>query len=178
MLILFTIFAVFSAILAATLIAARRKFHLIEQNDSKQLSAENFRPLFAPTDEDIRAFENAERKTLLAKERENARRLFAEKIRSVHEFEKIWRVSPDKRSTVKLLVMAAETEDVQTFSKTAENVIKLWRENRIESLKSEDLADLLDSHFRTLPQQERTSGIGFWLKEEVKNLRSESEENL
>ena len=178
MLILFTIFAVFSVILIAALSAARRKSHLIEQNDSKQLHAENFRPLFAPTDEDIRAFENAEKEKLLAKERENTRRLFAEKIESVHEFEKTWRVSPDKKNTIKLLVMAAETEDVQTFSETAENVIQLWREKRIESLKSEDLADLLDSHFRTLPQQERTSGIGFWLKEEVKNLRSESEGNL
>ena len=176
MLILFTIFVVFAAILVAALSAARRKAHLIEQNNNKQLHAENFRPLFAPTDEDIRAFERAEKEKLFAKERENERRLFAEKIESVHELEKVWRISPDKKSTVKLLVMAAETEDVKTFSETAENVIQLLREGRIEGLKSNDLADLLDSHFRTLPQQERTSGVGFWLKEEIENLRSKSED--
>jgi len=69
--------------------------------------------------------------------------------------------------------LASESENAKIFSEISENVIKLWRENRIENLEARDLADLLDSHFRTLPQQERTSGELFWLREEIENLRRE-----
>ena len=113
-----------------------------------------------------------------AKKADAERRILARKIEKVSEFEKNWRVLPDRKKTIELLFLASQSENAKTFSEISENVIKLWRENRIKNLSASDLADLLDSHFRTLPQQERTSGIGFWLKEEVKNLRSESEENL
>lgn len=156
--------------------AKRRKSLPLEQNPPKNLSAENFRPLFQPTEEDMRAFEREENARAEAKKAEEARRILVEKAEKLSEFEKTWRELPDRKKTIELLFLASESESAKTFSEISENVIKLWRENRIENLTALDLADLLDSHFRTLPQQERTSGTGFWLKEEIKNLRTKSEE--
>ena len=175
MLILFIILAAFSAVITLALFAKRRKAYLLEQNNPKNLPAENFRPLFAPTDEDIRAFELAENEKLLAKEREEIKRLAEEKIEKVYEMEKNWRRSPDRKATAKLLFSVSELSNAKIYGEIAESVIKVWREDKIGNLSARDLADLLDSHFRILPQQERTSGAIFWLREEIEKLRSKSE---
>ncbi|MEP6903227.1 MAG: hypothetical protein ABJA66_15870 [Actinomycetota bacterium] len=177
MLFLFIILVVLSAVAVLAISVKRRNSNLLEQNPPKNLSAENFRPLFQPTVDEIYAFEQAEKLQIEAKKAEEARRILVEKIEKVSEFEKIWRASPDRKKTIELLFLASQSENAKTFSEISENVIKLWRENRIESLKAKDLAALLDSHFRILPQQERTSGAIFWLKGEIENLRSQSEEN-
>lgn len=175
MLILFIFLTAVSTLFVLALFAKRRKAHLLEENKPKNLNAENFRPLFAPTDEDIRAFEREEKEKLLAKEREEMRRLTEEKIEKVYEVEKSWRASPDKKATAKLLFSASEPGNAKIYGEIAESVIKIWREDKIENLSARDLADLLDSHFRILPQQERTSGAIFWLREEIEKLRSKSE---
>lgn len=175
MLILFIVLTAISALVVLALFAKRRKAHLLEENNPKNLNAENFRPLFAPTDEDIRAFEREEREKLLAKEREEARRLTEEKIEKVYELEKNWRTSPDKKATAKLLFSASELGNAKIYGEIAESVIKIWREDKLGNLSAQDLAELLDSHFRILPQQERTSGAIFWLREEIEKLRSKSE---
>jgi hypothetical protein len=176
MLILFTILVVLSAVALLAISVRRRNSNLLEENPPKNLSAASFRPLFQPTEDDIRAFEREEKAQIEAKKAEDARRILEEKFEKVREFEKVWRGSPDKKKTIELLFLASQTESAKIFSEISENIIKLRRENRIESLKTNDLAELLDSHFRTLPQQERTSGVGFWLKEEIENLRAKSED--
>lgn len=173
MLFLFTILVVLSAVAMLAIFAKRRNSNLLEQNPPKTISAENFRPLFQPTGDDIRAFERKENAKIEVHKAEEARRILVEKAEKLSEFEKNWRVSPDRKKTIELLFLASESENAKTFGEISANVIKLWRENRIENLTVQNLADLLDSHFRTLPQQERTSGVGFWLKEEIGNLRSE-----
>ncbi|HVE55685.1 MAG TPA: hypothetical protein VNB22_02590 [Pyrinomonadaceae bacterium] len=178
MLILFTILVALSAVALLAISAKRRKFLPLEQNPPKNFEAENFRPLFQPTHEELRAFEREENARIKAKEAEKVRRILVEKTEKAFEFEKIWRDLPDRKKTIELLFLASESENAKTFSEISENVIQLWRENRIENLTALDLADLLDSHFRTLPQQERTSGALFWLKEEIRNLRRKSEDNF
>lgn len=175
MLILFTFLAAFSAVVILALFAKRRKVHLLRQNNPKNPNAENFRPLFAPTDNEISAFEREEKEKLLAKERETARRLAEEKQEKVYELEKKWLASPDKKTLGELLLAASETGSAKLFSKIAENVIKIWREDKIKNLSARNLAELLDSHLRIIPQQERTSGAAFWLREEIKTLRLKSE---
>lgn len=178
MLILFTILVVLSAVAVLAMSVRRRNSNLLEQHSPKNLSAESFRPLFQPTEDEIRAFEKEEKVQIEAKKAEQARQISVQKAEKVSEFEREWHIAPDRKKTIELLFLAARSENAKTFSEISENVIKLWRESRIENLKAKDLADLLDSHFRTFPQQERTSGVGFWLKEEIKNLRSQSEENF
>jgi hypothetical protein len=178
MLILFTILVVLAAVALFAISGKRRNSNLLEENPPKNLSAASFRPLFQPTEDDLRAFELEEKLQAEAKKAEDARRILEEKFEKVREFERVWRGSPDRKKTIELLFLTAQTENAKIFSEISGNIIKLWRENRIENLNLKDLADLLDSHFRTLPQQERTSGVGFWLKEEIENLRAKSEENF
>ncbi len=174
MLILFTILVVLSAVaLLVTISAKRRNSLLLEQNPPKNFEAENFRPLFQPTEAELRAFEREEKARIETEKAKEARLIFEEKAEKVSEFEKVWSAAPDRKRTIEFLFLSAESENAKIFSETSENVIKLWRENRIENLTARDLADLLDSHFRLLPQQERTSGVIFWLKKEIERLRSE-----
>jgi hypothetical protein len=100
-------------------------------------------------------------------------RILEEKAEKISEFEKAWSAAPDRKRTIELLFLAAQSENAKIFSEVSESVLNLWRENRIENLTAHDLADLLDSHFRILPQQERTSGAIFWLKKEIERLRAE-----
>ncbi len=153
---------------------SRRKS--LETNEPKQFAdSPPYRSLFEPDDEEIRAIERREKAETLAKESEQTRLSAMEKVEKAENHLKTWRVSPDKSQTAELLKLASETENANSFSEIAENVIQVWRENKISNLNAADLADLLDSHFRILSQQERTSGALFWLKEEIKNLRDESE---
>lgn len=173
MLILYTILVVLSAAALLAILAKRRNSNLLEQNPPKNFEVENYRPLFAPTDDELRAQTREEKAKTEAKKADEARRILIEKAEKATEFEKVWRAAPSRKRTIELLFLAAASESAGIFSEISENVIKLWRENRIENLTARDLADLLDSHFRILPQQERTSGALFWLKEEIRNLRRE-----
>jgi hypothetical protein len=173
MLYIFTILVVLSAASLLFIFVKRRNSNLLEQNPPKNLSAANFRPLFEPDEDDLRAFEREEKALEDAKKADEARQVLVEKAEKASELKKTWSASPDRKRTIELLFLASESENAKFFSEISENVIKLWRENRIENLEARDLADLLDSHFRILPQQERTSGELFWLREEIENLRRE-----
>ncbi|HEY8561771.1 MAG TPA: hypothetical protein VIL74_15450 [Pyrinomonadaceae bacterium] len=173
MLILFTILVVLSAVAALAISFKRRSSNFPEQNPPKNFEAESFRPLFEPTEDELRAFAREENALREAKMADEARRVLVEKSEIVSEFERTWQSAPDRKGAIELLFLASASESAQTFGKAAEKVINLWRENRIENLTARDLADLLDSHFRILPQQERTSGALFWLKEEIQALRGE-----
>ncbi|MBS1794158.1 MAG: hypothetical protein JSS81_09905 [Acidobacteria bacterium] len=154
----------------------RRRSNLLEQNPPKNLSAADFRPLFEPTEDEIRAFERAEQARLDAARAEERRRIADARIGETREFAKSWSLAPDRKGTIELLFRASQTENAEIFSEISENVLQLWREHRIENLTALELADLLDSHFRILPQQERTSGAVFRLREEIGRLRARSEE--
>jgi hypothetical protein len=177
MLILYTILVVLSAVAMLAILAKRRNSKLLEQNPPKNFEVENYRPLFAPTEDELRAAAREEKAAIEAKKADDARRMLVEKSEKVTEFARQWRLAPDRKRTIELLFLASGAESARLFSEISENVIKLWRENRIENLEARDLADLLDSHFRILPQQERTSGAGFWLKEAIERLRKSEEIN-
>lgn len=150
------------------------------QLDSPQINQQfdkppPYRSLFEPTDAELRALEREEQQRRKDLEIEKVRQTAIAKEEKVFAFQNEWTLAPDKRKTIELLRLATQCESAQIFSQISENVIKLWRENKIENLSAPDLADLLDSHFRTLPQQERTSGVGFRLKQKIAELRSCSE---
>jgi hypothetical protein len=182
--ILLILFYLAVVIAAGLLIAFGFLFYL----KSRQLSApedqrlnlyppdpRNYRPLFAPSEEDIRALEQAEKERALEAEREGAGEALRKKSVLANEFQAVWSSAPGRRQTAELLRLAAESESAETFSQIAENVLKVWQEKRIEGLTAADLAGLLDSHFRILPQQERASGALFRLKQEIAALRREPE---
>jgi len=153
-----------------------RKNSLNPTNQKQFADAPPPRSLFAPTDEEIRVLEGEEQARLDARQKEAERRIVFERAEKVREFEKIWRAEPTKQNTVELFRLASESESAEIFSQTAENVIQVLHHEQAGGLSNKDLADLLDSHLRILPQQERFSGALFWIKREIERLRQKSEE--
>lgn len=181
--ILFTI--IFFVMVVAIGASAVLGFSFYLRRQSKRLQTKNqplfqepprYRPLFAPTDEEIRALEREEKSRQAAKIEDEIRQAKEEKIKLARDFQKIWQNRPNTGNTIEFLRFAAESENAEIFSETARNVLNFWNDKKIDNLSAQDLADLLDSHLRTLPQQERASGILFWLKQEIESLRRKSEE--
>ena len=151
---------------------------LNENNHNQINELPPYRSLFEPTDEEIRALEREEKLKLEAKKVEDARQVSAEKIERVHKFHTVWLSEPNKRNTVELLRLASESESAKTFSKMAESVFKVWDDKKLVDLTANDLANLIESHLRILPPQERTSGKLFWLRQQIQSLSTKSEEDL
>ena len=165
-----------SAVAGFSIYLKRRRSKSLDATNQKQFDEPPpYRPLFAPTDEDIRALEREEEVKKEAQRKEAEHKITFEKAAAVREFEKIWRGEPTKQNTVELLRLAAMSESAEIFSQTAENVIQVTHHEQAGVLSKKDLAELLDSHLQILPQQERFSGAIFWLKQEIENLRRKSE---
>lgn len=146
---------------------------LLDENKPRNLAAENYRPLFEPTDDDLRQFEVKEKSRLAAKQAEDESLLLEEKLVNLEKSRKTWRDSPDKASAIELLYLASQTANGEAYLETANIVLEAWRAGDISSLTADDLAHLLDSHFWLLPAHERTPGISFRIKQEIESLRRE-----
>jgi hypothetical protein len=136
-----------------------------------------YRPLFAPSESDILAFERADEKVKQERAQEEKLRAaeneFAVKTEHTGTLFRVWTKAPDGKRLGGLLQAAAETESAEFFSEISTNVIQIWHSKKIAGLTAADLAALLDSHLRLLPQQEIASGALFWLKQEIAALRNE-----
>ena len=155
----------------------KRRTKSLDSFNQNQFAESPPRSLFAPDNEELRTIERENEKLRSAKSAEQERLLKVEKAKAVRLFQEKWQTAPDKKTTAELLRAAAMSESAEIFSETAESVVEMWRANRIENLTAPDLADLLDSRYRLLPEQERTSGAIFWVKREITKLRSRSEAN-
>lgn len=157
-------------------------FSIIHTRRTKFLQTKNpnqieptYKSLFAPNDAEMRAFEQVEKLKAEAEKAESANRVLYEKAEKLSGIKKVWLENPNKKNTIELLFLAAQSESAKTFSETAKSVIQIWRAGKLESLTANDLAQLAESHLWLLPQQERTSGAVFWLKQEIADLRRKSE---
>lgn len=173
MLILFTILVVLSAVIAiSVLLKTQTNRKTLSSDNPKEIEPPQFRSLFAPNEEEIRALEREEKTLIAAQKDEEAKRVSAEKLEKVRKFQEIWILSPDKKNTIELIYLAAGSESGKIFSEIAESVVKLWQAKKIEDFSGDDLAQILESHFWLLPNEERTSGVSFWLKQEIAGLRT------
>jgi hypothetical protein len=175
-----TFFVIVIALGAAAVVGfsiyLKRKDKSLDTTNQKQFDEPPpYKSLFAPDDAEIRALEREARMKVEAERKEAEEKAAFEKSEKVREFEQVWRGEPTRQNTIELLRVAAESGTAEIFSQTAENVIQLTLHEQAGGLSKEDLADLLDSHLRILPQQERLSGAIFWLKQEIENLRRKSE---
>ena len=146
----------------------------LEENPPSFLAAENYRPLFEPTDEELRQFETEEKAQLAAKQVDDARLISEEKLVNLEKFRQTWRESPNKAATIELLYMASQTENGEAYLETANIVLKAWQAEKVPDLAADDLAHLLDSHFWLLPTHERTPGVSFRIQQEIAGLRRAS----
>lgn len=174
MLILIAVLAFASAAFLLFRYARRQSLSVSNTNLNAIEPPNGARPLFAPSAADI-ARETAEQEA-----KENARREYrasAESISKIDAALREWRLSPDSRTTAQLLGLAAASTRSGDFENAADEVIKIFHESGIAGLTSPDLAALLDSHYRLLPGEARSSGALFWLKQEVARMRSEINKN-
>ena len=171
MLLLIAVLAVISAAVLLVYYVKRQDRDLIEDNPSYNLSAENFRPLFAPTDEEMREFEREESAKREVAARAEAEMAEAAKKDEIRRLQIEWKAFPDKQKTIELLYAASQTGDADVFCDASEQILQVFRETGIGGLSPDGLAELLDSHYRLLPQAERSSGAVFRLKQEIAELR-------
>jgi hypothetical protein len=174
MLFFIIIFAFLTTVTAVYTVLAVKNFN--PSANRKQFNPKNFRGLFQPTEDDIRAFEKAEKEAEQAKTDEMKRLESEEKISKVAEFIQIWNKLPSKRNTLELLYIASQSESAIVYRDAAKSVLESWNNGKIENLSAEDLAQMLESHYWLLPTEQRTSGIQFGLNQEIASLRRKSSE--
>lgn len=176
-------FATIIAVGAATVFGfsfyLRRRAKSFAPNNQNQFAenAPQYRSLFEPDEAEIRLLESEETAKIQAENDEAARRSSLEKVERVQELQTIFLENSTRRNAVEFLLSAASGDEAKTFSRAAESVIKVFRENKIKNLTATDLADLLDSRVGLLSQQERASGAIFWLRQEIAELRPKPEGN-
>jgi hypothetical protein len=151
---------------------------LSEKPMRRELPQPQYRPLFQPDDEELRAEARAEAEQLKEIERQESLKQTEEKLALFGELRQTWAQSPNRGSTIELLYEASQVSDGSVYLETCEQIVALWRARQIAELSAADLAHLLESHFWLLPDRTRTPGVSFRLKEEIAGLRRESEENV
>lgn len=172
MLLIFTTFLLLLASISlAVLLKKIFSPKLLEENQPRPIAPQYFRPLFAPTDEDLREFEAKEKAELTAKQSEEIERIAKETLVNFEKFRQTWRESPNKATTIELLYRASQTDSGEAYLETARIVLQIWRTGEISDLTADDLAHLLDSHFWLLPMHERTPGVSFRIQQEIAGLR-------
>jgi hypothetical protein len=129
-----------------------------------------YRSLFEPTDDEIRLQQREDYLRKQADEKASRQEQLKQKAAAVRKELSAWLGAPDKSGAVRVILEASGSESARVYSEIAESVIKVVRENRVPGLGGNELAELLDSHFRLLPQQERNSGELHWLKNEITAL--------
>jgi hypothetical protein len=175
MLLFIIIFSFCTTVTAAYALLAFKNFN--RSTNQNTFNPKKFRGLFQPTEEEIRASEKAEKEIEQAKTGEAKRLELEEKISKVVESIDVWRKLPSRRNTLELLYVASKSENGRVYSDAAKSVLESWQNGKIDDLSAEDLAQILESHFWLLPDEQRTSGINFGLNQEIASLRRKSLEN-
>lgn len=176
MLFLFTtLLFILAGVSLAILIRKLVKPVLLEQGDRRRnLAAATYRPLFEPTDDDLRRLEADEIKQLAANTAEEKRLELKERIAKLETFRRNWFGSPNRAATIELLYRASQTSDGNAYHDVCESVMAAWRGGKLADISANDLAQLLETHFWLLPADQRTPGVSFRLMQETAGLRRDS----
>jgi len=131
----------------------------------------NARPLFEPTDEDLRREDEIENARFIAKREYYAR---ASSRAKVDKALQNWRDAPNANAAAELLRITAGDGLEGDFSRAANEIVSAFHSNRIDGLTGRGLAALLDSHLRLLRVGTDDSGELFWLRQEIAQLNEEN----
>jgi hypothetical protein len=129
----------------------------------------NARPLFAPSDADLRREADLEKARFIAKREYQAK---TQSRAAVDEALANWRRVPRRSNATELLRVTAESGLEGDFSRAANEILIQFRGSGIDGLTADDLAALLDSHSQLLSSMERGSGELFLLRQEIAKLRN------
>jgi hypothetical protein len=87
-----------------------------------------------------------------------------------------WQKAPDKSFTVKMLHIAALSDDADTFRNAVELTVQFWRDGKLSDMSATELNALLNGEFWVLSTATRSSGAGFVLKRSLASARRELEQ--
>jgi hypothetical protein len=106
---------------------------------------------------------------------ENAPKVDREAFEQAIEAIRTWQESPNRSSTVKLLHVAALSDNAKTYGRAIELVLMSWRDGSLTDLSAKELHSLFNSEYWVLSSRTRTSGEGFVLKRTLANANRELE---
>jgi hypothetical protein len=168
-----TIFAVLAFVSAAVLLVtylARQARNPVNEKTVADLPPGHARPLFEPTVDDLKALERDERQQIAAGIKAEHERARDEASQAIDARIAAFAPAANKQNAIDLIVSIAGHGDAGQFSRAASEIIRVFRAGGIDRLTAGDLAALLDSHYRLLPAEVRSSGELFWLKKEIAEL--------
>lgn len=172
MLLIIAVLAIVSAAFLLFRYAKRQQPQISDNNRVLSDPPLGARPLFAPTDEELRRDAREQTAREIAKREYSARAKAREKIDAALL---AWRENKNRKCAAELLSVAAENGRDGDFARAAEEILATYHESGIDGVPANDLAALIDSHLMLLSNEERSSGANFWVKKEVAKLRSGSD---
>ena len=81
--------------------------------------------------------------------------------------------TPDRRSTIEMMHVAALSDDAVVYQHAVELVISHWQTGKLIEFSPEELIELFDSQFWILAPEARRGGAGFALKRKLAGARRE-----
>lgn len=169
MLFFLTIFVVILAAVALAFLARRsRQDRILPDYDPVNIDASQFRPLFAPSEEDLVNVEREHQAEIDALRVQNSRRESEKKLAKFEEFRQTWRASVSRTNTIELLSRAIEFQSGEIYIETVRIILD---ERPVADIADEDLARLIESNFWLLPANEKTPGVTFAINHDLNALR-------
>ncbi len=89
------------------------------------------------------------------------------------KFIESWKRTPDRKTTARMLHVAALSGDAGIYQHAIETAAQIRRDTVVPSLSAEELRQLVESEYWLLPAESRNSGAGFVLKQAMARLRRE-----
>lgn len=89
-----------------------------------------------------------------------------------------WKDSPEIHSTVKMLHLAALSDDAETFRQAVEIALNSWRNGKLSDISAVELQSLINGEFWVLSSNTRSSGAGFVLKRTLATAKRELEPTM
>ena len=171
MLLLIAVLAIMSAAFLLFRFTRRHDTQVTVQIPASADPPPNARPLFAPTDEELRRDSEAENARFIAKREYYAR---ASSRAKVDKALQSWRDESNAKTAAELLRVAADSGLDGDFSRASNEIVDQFHSHGIDGLAARDIAALLDSHSRLLPAGTNNSGELFWLRQEIARLNEEN----
>jgi hypothetical protein len=87
------------------------------------------------------------------------------------KFIESWKREPERKTTARVLHVAALSGDAHVYQQAVETTVQYWRDGRVPALEAGELRQLDESEYWLLPAESRNSGAGFTLKQTLARLR-------
>ncbi len=91
------------------------------------------------------------------------------------KFIELWRETPDRESTAKMLHLAALSDNAETYRSAVTSALDYHRNGKLSTITKEELKAIIEGEYWLLSANTRSSGAGFVLKQALTNARHELE---